>query len=96
MSFKNGHGKDFPCKKCANLYSDESSLKRHVEKYHKEVYKINCKVCSRSVSSSAELMKHVIMVHGGRKVHKCQLCDRIFSQADYLSKHKKVFQAKNS
>ena len=69
MSLNDGHGKDFPCKKCANLYSDECSLKRHVEKNHEEVYKIDCKICSRSVSSSAELMKHVIMVHGGRKVH---------------------------
>ena len=73
------------CEICDRVFSNKSSLKRHVDNVHRQI-KFKCDKCNENFSLKENLKKHIVTTHKGKK-YKCIICSKIFSRSEHLKRH---------
>ena len=80
----------FKCDTCETVFTEMSSLKRHIHLVHenKEVHK--CDFCEKSYTRKSDLKRHVQYSHDSdfqMKNVKCSECNETFEKKQQLNRH---------
>ena len=71
------------CQKCLITFVDNTDLKLHMNKKHKEKDSLSCDNCMCVFSGETQLSRHVQKVHVGSDPQGCKKCSN-YSEEDYL------------
>ena len=71
---------------CQCSYVSNSGLKKHMDKFHKKLYRYRCGTCGRGYMDRSFYYDH-ISAHTGVKRHTCTICEIKFMNKTTLKKH---------
>ena len=63
----------YSCDLCSMKFSNEISVKHHIDETHKE-RKYECDRCGKNFSRSYRLRKHITQIHEGKNFNICKFC----------------------
>jgi len=78
--------KQFTCDHCGAHFTQNKSLKRHVDSVHKKL-RIECKQCEKKFTCKKNLLRHVSSAHMKLR-HKCDECPATYANKEQLKDHK--------
>ena len=84
-------GVRFYCDLCTENFSQKSSLRRHIQSFHKNGgdNKIHlCNACGQKFSRKLSLKLHVENVHLKTKKFECEFCGATFNMKHHLNNHR--------
>ena len=79
-------GKQFTCVQCNASYVTKGGLKRHINTFHKKLYRYLCETCGIGYMDRSRYYDHV-SAHTGVKRHTCSICEMKFMNNASLRKH---------
>ena len=78
-------GSKFQCPKCDKLFSQNSSVHKHIRSVHEGV-KYACNQCDHQATTQSSLTRHIQSKHEGIK-YACNQCDQQFTTQGNLTTH---------
>ena len=78
-------GSKFKCPHCPKLFSQNSSVHKHIRSVHEGV-KYACNQCEKQYPSQDNLIRHIQSIHEGVK-YACDQCDYEAAERGKLTKH---------
>ena len=70
-------GKQFTCVQCNASYVTKGGLNRHMNTFHKKLYRYMCETCGIGYMARSRYHDHVA-AHTGVKRHTCSICEMKF------------------
>lgn len=65
----------FICEHCAQPYTSQAALEKHIQSKHMEQKRVNCQICNASLSQFS-LYAHMLNIHSS-KPKQCPHCDKV-------------------
>lgn len=81
--------KPFRCNECDKVFSTDSLLRTHYQRYHGNTEELQCSVCQKVFASKGSLKIHK-QIHSDEKPYKCTMCGKEFKQPGVLNEHLKT------
>lgn len=78
-------GKEFKCKICLKIITNENELSSHFD-MHTGKYLFECSICQKGFDYGPNLYRH-LRQHSGNKPYKCDRCPRRYGDAGSLKAH---------
>ena len=82
--------KPFKCETCETVFTEISSLKRHIHIVHENKKYHNCDFCGKSFSKKHDLKRHIQYSHDSdfdMNNVKCSECTETFAKKSQLNHH---------
>ena len=81
---------NYRCLECGTLFTSESAIEAHIQKFHAANFGFNCPHCQRSYKDNWHLNRHII-THGFAEGEEpkvvCTMCGKGFRDSLHLTKH---------
>ena len=77
------------CNLCNKLFSNKSSLTKHIKSVHEKI-KFKCEICDKELSRKDDLQRHKKTVHWRSSEFECTVCEKKFNRKGNLQAHKTV------
>ena len=72
LHFLEVHSAENECDLCKKTFQNDSSLKRHILKSHKEAKEFKCDICEKVLTTKGTLNLHQELMHNKKETHQNQ------------------------
>ena len=86
----------FSCQKCKKSFSQNKTLKLHINNVHEGRRDHKCGTCGKSFQGLSYMKLHINTVHLGVKKYQCSFCKTAYGQNGDLSRHIKRCHSKEN